>query len=269
MQVPSPVLAECGHECYSLHMPSFLSDGIEIAYDIHGESGIPILLIHGFASSGQINWVNTGWVETLRQAGYQPITIDNRGHGKSRKVYDPRLYFAHLMADDAANLLEHLGLVRARVLGFSMGARIAAYLALRHPERVRSSIWGGMGANLMTGLEDSEEIIEALTAESLADVKGATGRQFRIFADHSKADRAALAACMVSSREPMPEEDVRRIDLPVLVAVGENDDMAGDPHALADLLPQGEAFVIPKRNHMLSTGDPKFKAAAIKFMLAH
>jgi pimeloyl-ACP methyl ester carboxylesterase len=126
-----------------------------------------------------------------------------------------------------------------------------------------------MGVNLITGLEDSEEIIEALTAESLADVKGATGRQFRIFADHSKADRAALAACMISSREPMPEADVRRIRQPVLVAVGETDDMAGDPHTLAQMLPAGEAVVVPKRNHMLATGDPKFKAAAIKFLLAH
>ena len=249
-------------------MPSFISAGIEIAYEVHGE-GAPILLVHGFASSGQINWVNTGWVETLREAGYQPITIDNRGHGKSRKVYDPKLYFAHEMAADAVRLLDHLGLQRVPVMGYSMGARITAFMALNHPARVRAAIWGGMGLNLITGLEDSEEIIDALTAESLADVKGATGRQFRIFADHSKADRAALAACMVSSREPMPEADVRRIEAPVLVAVGESDDMAGDPHALAALLPQGEALVIPKRNHMLATGDPKFKAAAIRFLLAH
>ena len=249
-------------------MQSFLSNGIEIAYEVSGE-GRPILLIHGFASSGRINWVNTGWVEALKEAGYQPITMDNRGHGSSRKLYDPKLYFAHDMADDAARLLDHLGLKRVPVIGYSMGARIAAYLCLRHPERVRATIWGGMGFNLITGLEDSEEIIEALTAESLADVKGATGRQFRIFADHSKADRAALAACMISSREPMAEALVRQIETPVLVAVGETDDMAGDPHRLADLLPHAEAFTIPKRNHMLATGDPKFKAAAVKFLLAH
>ncbi len=249
-------------------MQSFLSNGIEIAYDVSGQ-GAPILLIHGFASSGRINWVNTGWVEALKEAGYQPITMDNRGHGKSRKLYDPKLYFAHDMADDAKNLLDHLGLERVPVLGYSMGARIAAYLSLRHPQRVRCAVWGGMGRNLVTGLEDSEEIIEALTAESLADVKGATGRQFRIFADHSKADRAALAACMISSREPMPEADVRRIETPVLIAVGESDDMAGDPQALAELLPHAEAFTIPKRNHMLATGDPKFKSQTIKFLLAH
>ena len=251
-------------------MPSFLSNGIAIAYEVHAEGeGKPVLLIHGFASSGRINWVNTGWVEALKQAGYRPVTIDNRGHGDSRKLYDPQLYFAHDMADDAARLLDHLGLERVPVIGYSMGARIAAYLSLRHPGRASAAVWGGMGLNLVSGLEDSEEIIAALTADSLDEVKGATGRQFRIFADHSKADRPALAACMISSREPMREEDVRRIVTPVLVAVGEADDMAGDPHALATLLPEAEAFVIPKRNHMLATGDPKFKAAALAFLAAH
>lgn len=249
-------------------MPSFLSDGVEIAYEVYGE-GRPILLIHGFASSGAINWVNTGWVDVLQKAGWAPITIDNRGHGASRKLYDPKLYFAHDMAADAARLLDRLGHQTVPVMGYSMGARISAYLALRHPERVRCAVWGGMGLNLVTGLEDSEEIIAALTADSLSEVKGATGRQFRIFADHSKADRAALAACMISSREPMTEAEVRQIAQPTLVAVGEADDMAGDPHALSALLPQGEAFAIPRRNHMLATGDPKFKAAALAFLAEH
>lgn len=249
-------------------MPSFISAGIEIAYELHGE-GKPVLLIHGFGSSGTINWVNTGWVEALQRAGYGPITMDNRGHGKSRKIYDPKLYMAHEMADDAARLLDHLKLSQVPVVGFSMGARITAFLMLRHPERVRCGVWGGMGENLITGMDDSAEIAEALTAESLDEVKGAIGRQFRLFADHSKADRAALAACVVTSREPMREEDVRKITAPVLVALGENDEMAGGLEPLVRLLPQGQGFVIPKRNHMLSTGDPKFKAATIEFLAAH
>src|SRR3569832_258388 len=246
-------------------MPTFLSAGIDIAYEVHGE-GRPILLIHGFASSGSINWVNTGWVDALQKAGWAPITIDNRGHGGSRKRYDPKLYIAHNMADDATRLLDLLGHQSLPVMGYSMGARISAYLALRHADRVTRAVWGGMGINLVTGLEDSEEIIAALTADSLDEVKGATGRQFRIFADHSKADRPALAACMISSRESMPEVDVRKISQPTLVAVGTTDGMAGDPEALARLLPHGEAFVIPKRNHMLATGDPKFNAAALEYL---
>src|SRR5689334_16860555 len=147
-------------------MPTFLSAGIDLAYEIYGK-GRPILLIHGFASSGVINWVETGWVAALNDAGWQAITIDNRGHGKSRKFYDPNLYFAHDMADDAARLLDHLGHSQLPVMGYSMGARISAFLALRHPHRVKCGVWGGMGTSLVTGIDDSEEIIAALTADSL------------------------------------------------------------------------------------------------------
>ena len=249
-------------------MPTFLSDGISLAYEVFG-AGQPILLIHGFASNIEINWVSTGWVDTLVKAGYRVVAIDNRGHGNSQKLYDPNLYFAHEMADDAARLLDHLGIEVAPVMGYSMGARIAAFLALRHPGRVRCAVFGGMGMNLVTGLENSEAIISALTAESLSDITDRAGRQFRIFAEHSKADRAALAACMISSREPMAEADVRRIAVPALVAVGADDDMAGSPEAVARLLPRGEAFVIPRRDHMRATGDADFKQAALAFLARH
>lgn len=246
-------------------MPQFSSAGTAIAYEIHGE-GPPVLLIHGFGSSGKVNWIDTGWVKTLVDAGYQAITFDNRGHGASRKIYDAQLYFAHDMADDALRLLDHLGIASCPVIGYSMGARIAAFLALQHPERVTAAVFGGMGRNLVSGLEDSEEIISALTAESLDQVTGRTGRMFRIFADHNKADRAALAACMVNSREPMPESRVSAITVPVLVAVGSDDEMAGSAEALAALLPRGEAFTIERRDHMRATGDPQFKRAALEFL---
>ena len=246
-------------------MPQFLSDGLEIAYDVHGD-GPPILLIHGFGSSGKVNWLDTGWVDALTGAGYRAITVDNRGHGASRKLYDARLYFAHDMAEDARRLLDHLGVERCPVIGYSMGARIAAFLALAHPDRVDALVLGGMGMNLVSGLADSEEIIKALTAESLDMVAGRTGRQFRIFADHNKADRAALAACMVHSREPMDRASVERIGTRTLVAVGSEDDMAGSAEALAALLPHGQAFTIPRRDHMRATGDKAFKSAVLDFL---
>ena len=249
-------------------MPTFLSDGVSLAYDVFG-AGRPILLIHGFASNVEINWISTGWVETLVAAGYLVIAFDNRGHGKSQKLYDPNLYFAHEMAADAARLLDHLEIERLPVLGYSMGARIAAFLALAAPRRVSSAVFGGMGLNLVTGLADSEAIIAALTAETLAEVTDKAGRQFRIFAEHSRADRAALAACMINSREPMPEAEVRRIETPILVAVGSDDEMAGPAEALAALLPHGEAFTIARRDHMRATGDAAFKDAALAFLARH
>ena len=246
-------------------MPHFTSSGLSLAYEVHGE-GAPVLCVHGFASSGKVNWIDTGWVETLTEAGYQAITLDNRGHGHSDKPHDPEFYYPSQMAEDAIALLDHLGIDRAAVLGYSMGARIAAFMAFAHTERIAAAIFGGMGTNLIKGLSDGNDIIAGLRAPALSDLTHPTARQFRIFADHTGSDREALAACMETSRQPMARADVRRIEVPVLVAVGEADEMAGSPQPLAELLPHGEAFVIPKRDHMRATGDRAFKAAALEFL---
>lgn len=246
-------------------MPTFQSDGLTLAYDVFGE-GPPVLCIHGFASSGKVNWIDTGWVETLTGAGYQAIVLDNRGHGASDKPYDPDQYYPTDMARDAVALLDHLGIEKAALLGYSMGARIAAFMAFEHEERVACAIFGGMGLNLINGLSDGNDIISGLRAPSLDGLTHPTARQFRIFAEHTGADREALAACMETSRQPMARADVRRINVPVLVAVGEADVMAGAPEPLAELLPDAEAFVIPKRDHMRATGDAKFKAATLAFL---
>ncbi|MCP8883402.1 alpha/beta hydrolase [Devosia sp. XJ19-1] len=245
-------------------MPSFTTSGLSLAYEVAGE-GPPVLLVHGFASSGKVNWVDTGWVETLTGAGYMAITLDNRGHGQSDKPHDPELYYPTQMAEDALALLDHLKIERTAVIGYSMGARITAFLAFAHPERVACVVFGGMGLNLINGLADGNDIIAGLRAPALADLTHPTARQFRIFADHTGSDREALAACMETSRQPMARADVRRIHVPALVAIGSEDEMAGSPGPLVELMLQGEALVIPKRDHMRATGDKVFKAATLEF----
>lgn len=246
-------------------MAHFFSDGLEIAFQDEG-SGEPTLLIHGFASNRMMNWVYPGWVETLQKAGRRVITMDLRGHGESAKPHDPEQYRLSLMAEDARRLLDHLGVERADVMGYSLGARIAALLALAHPERVRSLILGGMGIGLVTGMASPEPIIAALEAPSIAEVSDPNGRAFRQFAEQTRSDLVALAACMRVSRAPIPAEDVARLVQPVLIAIGTRDKIAGSAQELAALIPSAEVLDIPNRDHMLAVGDPVFKQGVIAFL---
>ena len=143
----------------------FSSDGVDIAFIDSEPQGRdlnePILLIHGFASNHRMNWVGPRWVQTLTEAGRRVIAFDNRGHGQSEKLYAPAAYHLDLMTRDAANLLAHLGVERADVMGYSMGARIASFLALSRPSLVRSLVLGGLGDRLVRDAGLPEAIAEA------------------------------------------------------------------------------------------------------------
>jgi pimeloyl-ACP methyl ester carboxylesterase len=249
-------------------MPSFQHDGVEIAYLDQGE-GEPVVLIHGFASTKEVNWLHPGWIATLTGAGRRAIALDNRGHGASSKIYDPAAYHSAIMAEDARALLDHLGIDRADVMGYSMGARIAAFLALAHPQRARSVVLGGLGSRLVNGVGLPETIAEALEAPSLADVHDLQGRSFRAFAEQTRSDRKALAACIRGSRQTLSRSDCEKLTMPVLVAVGTADTVAGSAQELAAMLPQGTALDIPGRDHMLAVGDRVFKQAVVDFLASN
>ncbi|WP_299481290.1 alpha/beta hydrolase [uncultured Roseibium sp.] len=239
--------------------------GVKIAYLDEGE-GDPILLIHGFASNKQVNWQYPGWVDLLVKDGRRVIAIDNRGHGESEKLYDPADYGAPLMAEDAKGVLDHLEIETTDVMGYSMGARISAFLTLNHPDRVRRAIFSGLGYGMVAGVGDPEPIASALETDRIQDINDRTGRAFRAFADQTGSDRLALAACMRSSRQKISEEDVANIDRPVLVAVGTKDEIAGSPHKLANLMPHAEVLEIPGRDHMVAVGDKVHKQGVLAFL---
>ena len=246
-------------------MTSFSNGDVEIAYLDEG-TGEAIVLVHGFASNKDVNWVAPGWVETLTRAGRRVIALDNRGHGQSSKLYDPAAYHSATMADDVRALLDHLAIARADVMGYSMGARIAAYLTVSHPARVRALILGGLGIRLVDGVGLPETIVDALEAPSLAETRDPAGRVFRAFAEQTKSDLKALAACMRGSRQTLSREQVAGIRMPVLVAVGTKDTVAGSGPALAALIPGACALDIADRDHMLAVGDKTFKTGVLDFL---
>ena len=246
-------------------MHKFNSGGVEIAYQMAGE-GPPVLLIHGFASSARVNWWDTGWVRSLTEAGRRVITFDHRGHGASQKLYDPALYPAAEMAEDARRLLDHLDIGQADVMGYSMGARVAAFLTIAHPQRVRRAVFAGLASRMITGVGGAEAIAAALEAPSRDAVTDNAARAFRIFAEQTKSDLAALAACIRSSREKITVEELATIAVPVLVVAGDKDDVAGDVATLVNAIPGASGVTLPNRNHMNAVGDRGYKDAVLAFL---
>jgi pimeloyl-ACP methyl ester carboxylesterase len=170
------------------------------------------------------------------------------------------------MAEDAVRLLDHLGIARADVMGYSMGARIAAFLILAHPERVRSVIFAGLGINMVRGMVGTGPIAKALEAPTIAEVTNDTARSFRAFAEQTGSDLKALAACMRGPREKITPDQLLSIKVPVLVAVGSEDVIAGSGAELAALIPGAELLTIAGRDHMKAVGDGRFKQGVLDFL---
>ncbi len=251
-------------------MQFFNSGGVRIAYlDVRptGEDRRePILLIHGFASNHAVNWANTLWIKTLTDAGRRVISLDNRGHGQSDKLYDPADYATQNMAEDARRLLDYVGIERADVMGYSMGARITAFLTLAHSGRVRSAILGGLGHHLVHSTGLPLGIADAMDAPALDSLIDPQERMFRAFAEATKSDLRAMAACIRGSRQTLTEAQCGAIANPVLVAIGTRDAVAGDPRKLAVLFPNGQVLDIPNRDHNMAVGDKIYKQGVLAFL---
>ena len=246
-------------------MPSFHNGAVEIAYLDEGE-GEPIVLVHGFASTRSVNWVYPTWVSELRKDGRRVIALDNRGHGESSKLYDPSQYSIAAMAGDVVALMDHLEIARADIMGYSLGARMAAWLAVNATQRLRAAIFGGIGMAMIEGGGPGENVVAALEAPSLDEVTDPVGRTFRAFADQTRSDRLALAACLRGSRGLLSRAEAARIALPVLIAVGTTDEIAGSAEGLGQIIAGSEVLDIPNRDHMRAVGDKVYKAGVVDFL---
>jgi pimeloyl-ACP methyl ester carboxylesterase len=246
-------------------MPSFRHGDVEIVFLDEGE-GEPIMLVHGFASNKEVNWVQPGWVSTLTAAGFRAIALDHRGHGASTKLYNPADYSLDKMGGDVVALMDYLKIGRADILGYSMGGRITGQIAAMHPDRVRSAVIGGIGIRLVEQGFDAEKIAQALEAPTSDGINDVTALAFRMFALQTKSDLKALAACMRTPQRTVSREAAAGIRVPVLVATGTTDTIAGRGAELAALIPGAKLLDIPNRDHMFAVGDRVFKQGVLDFL---
>lgn len=246
-------------------MDYFESDGLRLAYRVVGE-GAPIVLVHGFASTHEVNWVATGWSRALVDAGRRVIMADGRGHGASDRPHDEADYTLEAMAGDVVALMDHLGEPGADLMGYSMGGMVSLVAASMWPERFDRVIAAGVGERLLDRNKSSREVVEALLTDDPASIRSPAAKLFRTFADQNKQDRIALAACFEAVRADFPVETLSRITRPVLIVAGEADDQAGPAAPLGARIPGGRSFTVPKRDHMRAVGDRAYKEAVLKFL---
>lgn len=218
---------------------------------------VPVVLLHGFATSSARTWGENGWFDLLEDAGRQPIGIDLLGHGTAAKPHAPEAY------DELEGLVAAAlpgGPVDA--VGFSMGAAVLLRLAVQDPSRFRRIVTLGVGENLFRA-EGSDLVLRAI--EGTGDPADPVTQYFERLARHPETDRAALAACLRSPRPPFTGELLARVTVPVLVIIGDRD-FAGPGGALADALPDARLVTLRGVDHFALPKEFGAIGAALDFL---
>jgi len=244
-------------------------DDVEIAYYRWGPAaGRPLVLHHGFISNAQHSWEERGVVAALVSAGHRVVALDARGHGRSGRPHDPRLYGEARMAGDLSRLLDILGAPVVDLVGYSMGAVVALLAAVRDARIGRLAI-GGVGPRLVMELADDDRraatrlmLAEALRAPDPSAITHASARQFRTFADYVGGDRLALAAQAEALHgEPVP---VHLITIPTLVLAGDADPLTRRAEQLAAAMPRSTLITLPG-DHLGVPASAAFAIALVEF----
>lgn len=246
-------------------MASFESDGLKLAFDGIG-AGDPIVLVHGFAANRRQAWRAANWYDVFIDAGREAIALDNRGHGESDTPHDPESYGIARMAGDVIRLLDRLEIERTDLIGHSMGARIALELLLEHPDRMRSVVLVAVGERLIDPTDTLSPMVAAMRANHPDEIADPLIRSFRIFADTTGNDRAALAACAEAMRRSLTADALTAIRNPVLLLAAAQDELAGDPRPLAQAIPGCETVIIPGTTHHSILADPRSQDAVFRFL---
>jgi pimeloyl-ACP methyl ester carboxylesterase len=234
-------------------------NGAEIAYAVTG-GGDPVVLVHGGDANSE-HWAFQ--VQALADT-HQVILLDSRGHGRSPYNGQPLTY--RQLADDVLALLDHLGVARADLVGWSDGGIIGIDIALRHPERLRKVVAFGANADLggyRTDSGDETAIIYAFSAHNDPDYARLSPAPERY------AEMVVALRKMWETEPAYTADELRRITTPFLIMAGANEEIIAEPHTryLAATIPGAELVLLPNCGHFGHMQEPEaFNAAMLDFL---
>jgi pimeloyl-ACP methyl ester carboxylesterase len=237
-------------------------DGSELAVHRLG-AGRPVLLLHGLFSSAEMNWIRFGHAAKLADAGFEAIMPDLRAHGDSGKPHDAAAYPQGVLAQDAAALVEALGLDDYDLIGFSLGARTAARAVISGLSP-RKLVLAGMGLEGLAGWNRRAAFfIDAI--DRFDEVKRGDPAFMAVsFMKTMEVDRAA-ARLLLQAVDDTSVAELAAITMPTLVLCGDKDQDNGSAPKLAETLPDARYVEIPG-THMSSVTEAAMGDALVEFL---
>jgi pimeloyl-ACP methyl ester carboxylesterase len=234
----------------------FESNGVTIRYIDQGRSEDVVVLLHGFSSDLERTFVQPGLVANLAK-GFRVVALDLRGHGKSGKPHDTAAYGKE-MCLDVIRLLNHVGVERAHMVGYSQGARVVGYLLTTHPKRFKSATLGGSPPYIGRPSDHAETF--AREAQEFAHRTKSDGSDGQ--------DNVALATLLRSrSTQVVTESQLRQVTVPTIGIVGGNDPRLQSVQALKQTMPALlKITVIEGANHGEARTRPEFLRAVREFL---
>lgn len=229
--------------------------------------GRPLVLIHGFISSAQVNWVRYGHAALLADAGFRVIMPDLRAHGMSARPHDAAAYPPDALADDGMALLAHLGLDGADydLGGYSLGGRTTARMLVKGT-RPRRAIIAGMGLQGLIDPAGRSAYFRRVLTQRGSFARGSSEWMAEAFLKTTGADPLALLH-ILDTFVATPVEALKAIDIPVLIPTGIEDDDNGSAKELAATLKHGRYVPLPG-NHMGAVTRPELGQAILDFLKA-
>ncbi len=250
-----------------------------------GDGGIPVLFIHGYTASIGGQWGRPGLIHGLREAGFRTIAFDLRGHGLSDKPHEAADYAHSRMGRDALELLAHLGIAKAHIVGYSLCAHIILHTLVKEGAAQAETLTLGGAAGRWNWTE--EETAAVFDEADELEQGAITKHILRLWPAHKPRpageELAALsqkklegmdARALAAIKRVMPDHVVTRAEvqalaLPILGFVGTDDPQLPAFREMKGFLPAMELVEINGAGHGDCPGKPEAREAVIAFLRAH